>query len=96
MAKSGEYDAIFYGHNHLRKREKIGETWVVNPGEICAQKTGECSFAIYDSISNEVEMIIVENSISLKSDLVDNYFRENFEKLGFRSEASFKIDDPNT
>lgn len=94
MAKSDEYDSIFYGHNHLKKKERIGNTLVVNPGEICAQKTGESTFAIYETETNEAEIVTIEGSITLKSDLVDNYFRENFGKLGFRSEASFKIDDP--
>ena len=40
MAKSGEFDAVFYGHNHLKNREIVRGCLVVNPGEIGAYKTG--------------------------------------------------------
>ncbi|NNF21992.1 MAG: metallophosphoesterase [Saprospiraceae bacterium] len=96
MAKSAEYDAIFYGHNHLKNKERIGNTLVVNPGEICAQKTGESTLAIYETETNDAELITIDGSITLKSVLVDDYFRENFDKLGFRSEASFRIDESIT
>ena len=91
MARSGDFDAVFYGHNHLAAVENIKDTLVVNPGELAAQKTGEASFAIYDTDSNTVELITLENTISLKSELVDTYFRENREALNFRSEQSFKL-----
>jgi len=91
MARSGDFDAVFYGHNHLAAVENINDTLVVNPGELAAQKTGEASFAIYDTDSNIVELITLENTISLKSELVDTYFRENREALNFRSEQSFKL-----
>ena len=90
MALSKKYDAVFYGHNHLKKIEKIGDCWVVNPGELCAQKTGVSTFAIYDTSSNDVELIELEGSISLKSQLVDDYMNTHKDKLDFRSKASFK------
>lgn len=92
MARSGEYDAVFYGHNHLRKIELIDNVHVVNPGEIAAQKTGIASFVIYDTSKNSIEMIELDGSISLKSELVDKYFKDNMEKLDFRSKASFSYD----
>lgn len=92
MAKSGEYDAVFYGHNHLKKVEKIDGVHVVNPGELAAQKTGEATFAIYDTESNEVEIVSLEGTVTLKSELVDQYFRDNMDKLDFRSKASFSYD----
>lgn len=91
MAKSGLYDAVFYGHNHIMSQNIEGNTLVVNPGELAAQKSGVASFAIYDTSENTVELIELEGSISLKSDLVDAYFRNNREALDFRSEKSFKI-----
>ena len=91
MAKSGLYDAVFYGHNHIMDKSLEGDTLVVNPGELAAQKSGVASFAIYDTSENTVELIELEGSISLKSDLVDAYFRNNREALDFRSEKSFKI-----
>ncbi|MDA8693543.1 YfcE family phosphodiesterase, partial [Saprospiraceae bacterium] len=90
MAKSGLYDAIFYGHNHLQKKEVVNDTLVVNPGELCAQKTGLSTYAIYNTETNDAEIITLENSISLKSDLVSKYLRDNEDSLQFRSKDSFQ------
>jgi len=91
MAQSGKYDAVFYGHNHLVKKEKVDETWIVNPGELSAQKTGRATFALYDTVTNNVEIIELENSVTLKTDLTVKYFNENIEKLGFRSKDAFQL-----
>jgi len=91
MAKSGLYDAVFYGHNHTKNIEKIDQCWVVNPGEICAQKTGVSSYSIYNTATNEVKLRVIENSITLKSDLVSNYLTANKDRLNFRSAAVFKM-----
>lgn len=89
MAESGRYDAVFYGHNHKKKNEIIGSCHVVNPGEISAQKSGVASLAIYDTETNEVAVHDLENTVSLKSDFIDKWFRENMERLDFRSKDSF-------
>jgi putative phosphoesterase len=34
LACTGEYCAVFYGHTHRRKSEKIGDTPLINPGEL--------------------------------------------------------------
>jgi len=91
MAKSQIYDAVFYGHDHLQKMYKIEDTLVVNPGELAAQKTGVASFAIYSTEDNTAKIIELDGSITLKSEIVDKYFRENREALDFRSEKSFKL-----
>ncbi len=31
-AKSGKYDLVCHGHTHLKRWEKIGETFILNPG----------------------------------------------------------------
>jgi len=91
MAKSGMYDAVFYGHNHIRSIEHIGDTVVANPGELAAQKSGIASFLMYNTEDNSCALIELEGSISLKSDLVDDYFRTHKEALAFRSEKSFTL-----
>lgn len=68
MAKSGEFDAVFYGHNHQRNIDKVGDCLVVNPGEISAHKTGIATFAIYDTKLNEAEIIEIDGSITLKTE----------------------------
>ncbi len=70
MAKSGDFDAVFYGHNHEKNLDKIGDCLICNPGEISSHKFGIASFAIYDTSDNSAEIIIVEDSISTKSDVV--------------------------
>lgn len=92
MADSGRYDAIFYGHNHLKKVEKVNDTWVINPGEICAQKTGISSYAMYDTSTNQIEIIELEDAVTLKTDFVDQYMKDNMDKLAFRSKKSFNLD----
>jgi hypothetical protein len=34
LACTQKYAAVFYGHTHRGKTEKIGSTWLVNPGEL--------------------------------------------------------------
>jgi len=75
MAKSGIYDAVFYGHNHLKNEDKIGNCLVVNPGEISAHKTGKATFVIYDTQKNKVEFVELKKSVTLKTKVVDNYLK---------------------
>ncbi len=84
MAKSKDFDAVFYGHNHLKNKEKIGDCLLLNPGEIGAYKTGECTFAIYDTEINDAEIIKIENSITTNTEESKNKFNEigyEFNKL---------------
>ena len=76
MAKSGEFDAVFYGHNHDKKMEKVNNCLVLNPGEISAHKTGVASFAIYDSDKNTAEIIKLENIITLKTDKTKKIYKK--------------------
>ncbi|MCK4635548.1 MAG: YfcE family phosphodiesterase [Candidatus Moranbacteria bacterium] len=76
MAKSGDFDVVFYGHNHIHNIEKIGDCLIVNPGEISAHKTGDATFALYDSENNEAEIIVLENSINTKTEEVKKYYEE--------------------
>jgi len=87
MAKSGEYDAVFYGHTHIQKTDRMDNCWVVNPGEVSAGKTKKATFAIYDTIANQVEIITLENTVSLKTPVMEAYFQEYGSALGLRSEA---------
>ncbi len=56
LAKTGKYDAVFHGHTHISKIEKIGKTLLANPGEIHGVITGKCTFGIYDTDKNEIEI----------------------------------------
>jgi len=59
LASSDLYDAVFYGHNHTASREKIGNTLLLNPGEIMGRK-GRVSLAIYDTEVNDIEFVDIE------------------------------------
>lgn len=52
LAQSGEYDAVFSGHDHQRYTEMFGETLWANPGEIMG-RFGKVSFGIYDTETGE-------------------------------------------
>ena len=79
MAKSKEFDAVFYGHDHKKNIDKIDNCTIVNPGEISAHKTGIASFAIYNTENNTSNIIDIEDSISTKT-TEDTLFMKN---LGF-------------
>lgn len=66
MAKSGDYDAVFYGHNHEKSKEKINDCLVLNPGELSTHKTGIASFAIYNTETNDADIIEIENPLITK------------------------------
>ncbi|NND65270.1 MAG: metallophosphoesterase [Gammaproteobacteria bacterium] len=80
MAKSGEFDAVFYGHNHKKSIEKINDCLVMNPGEISAHKIGIASFAFYDTDDNSAEIVLLDDQVSVKTDLAVEYRK----KLGIR------------
>lgn len=44
----GNYDAVFYGHDHTRFSGEVGTTILVNPGEIMG-RFGSPSFGVYNS-----------------------------------------------
>ena len=96
MAKSGEYDAIFFGHTHIQHKEKINDCWVVNPGEIAAGKTKKASYATYDTQSNQVQIINLKNIVSLKTPLMETYFKANGHKMGLRSKKAMELMDIST
>jgi len=59
LASSSLFDAVFYGHNHIAARRTIGNTLLLNPGELMGRK-GRLSFAIYDTETNDAEIIDLE------------------------------------
>jgi len=54
FAHTGKYDLVLYGHNHTADKKKIGNTLLVNPGEIMSWK-GKVTYALYDTEKNDVE-----------------------------------------
>jgi hypothetical protein len=52
LAASGTYDAVFYGHDHTPRNERIGRTLLLNPGEVMG-RFGKSTFAVYDTETGE-------------------------------------------
>ena len=57
LAASGEWDLIVYGHTHETDERRVGDTLVVNPGEVCGWIGGIGSVALYDSDAHAVEFV---------------------------------------
>ncbi|MBI5037427.1 MAG: YfcE family phosphodiesterase [Candidatus Kerfeldbacteria bacterium] len=60
LAQSGEYDLVFYGHNHKPWEETIGSTRMINPGNV-ANMVYPPTFALYDTATNELTLIRVND-----------------------------------
>lgn len=62
LVKSGDYDCVFTGHDHICRVEKIGETLLVNPGTLVDRHkdgmSGPC-IAVYDTVAHAARIITV-------------------------------------
>ncbi len=60
LAKCGDYDVVFYGHNHQAKIEMFGNTLVMNPGTLLdvTNKTVQgSSIGLYDPHNHSGQII---------------------------------------
>lgn len=65
LAKSGNYNAVLFGHTHVSSNEMIGKTLLINPGAVCGinfEKAAydKATFAIYDTSKNSAEIIEIK------------------------------------
>ena len=58
LAASGKYDAVFSGHTHEYRMEKIGPTLWADPGEVMG-RFGQPSFGLYDTASGEFTLCAI-------------------------------------
>ena len=49
VAAGGPFDLVVFGHTHESDERRIGDTVIVNPGEVCGWLGGIGSLAIYDT-----------------------------------------------
>ncbi|AEH44411.1 phosphodiesterase, MJ0936 family [Thermodesulfatator indicus DSM 15286] len=56
LAATGKYDVVFYGHSHEYEEQKVGETLLLNPGEILG-KDGPPTMILFDTVSKKVEKV---------------------------------------
>ena len=57
IAQSGEYDVVLYGHTHQSEIVRVGETLVLNPGEVFGMLYGKSTLALLDLEKLEVKLI---------------------------------------
>lgn len=58
LARSGSFDAVFYGHNHQMAIDRVNKADLINPGEIMG-RFGRPTFAFYDTVSRRAEVVDV-------------------------------------
>jgi putative phosphoesterase len=69
LAASGEFDVVFYGHNHLYDVRHIGQTLAINPGSIMGSTFSADgtrsdvapTFVIYDTAGDAVQTFEIVN-----------------------------------
>lgn len=59
VLEKGDCDIIFYGHTHQPFEDKRGNTKIINPGTLGGVFT-KATFAVYDILSGETELEILE------------------------------------
>lgn len=57
LAAGGRFDLVVFGHTHESRLERVGETVLLNPGEVCGWLTGRATVAVVDLERMEVEMV---------------------------------------
>jgi putative phosphoesterase len=57
-AKSLDYDAVFHGHTHHKRDEKIEVIPIVNPGKLAIYPHDEISCAVFDTQTQKVNFLI--------------------------------------
>ena len=58
LAASGKYDAVFSGHTHEHRVEKMGPTLWADPGEVMG-RFEQPSFGLYDTDSGEFTLCAI-------------------------------------
>jgi putative phosphoesterase len=66
VVTSGLYDVVIRGHNHRFESTRVGETMLINPGEIWGLFTGRSSVAVLDTSRMAVEIIALGRYKSIK------------------------------
>ncbi|MEM0267869.1 MAG: metallophosphoesterase [Candidatus Korarchaeum sp.] len=57
LASSGRFDFVLYGHTHEVHIEEIGDTLVVNPGELCGKLSGRRTAALLYTEAKKAEIL---------------------------------------
>ena len=54
------FDFVIYGHTHEKEIRKIGNSLVINPGEVCGYLSGEATVAVLDVGKREVRIHVLD------------------------------------
>ncbi len=54
VAAADDFDLILYGHTHEPDERRVGDTLIVNPGEVCGWLSGVASLAVWDTETHAV------------------------------------------
>lgn len=76
IAKSGEYDACFWGHLHMKFEEFYGNTLCVNPWEITGTREHNPSWYLYDTRTNAWEFRYIANHHEMHTQEVEKFLHE--------------------
>lgn len=60
LGATGQYDLVFYGHDHTPYEKTVGATKVLNPGTLAGLRN-KATFAIYDTQIKKPQLIILQN-----------------------------------
>ncbi len=55
LAASGRYDLVCHGHDHRPRVERVGDTVLVNPGEVMG-RLSPSTYALYDTETGEAHL----------------------------------------
>ena len=56
LAATGDYAAVFSGHTHEVRQERLGDCLWLNPGEVMGWK-GPATCAVYDTATRQAEIV---------------------------------------
>jgi putative phosphoesterase len=56
LALSGQYELVCYGHDHTAYQEELGQTLLLNPGEVMGMN-GRSTLAIFELEMRRVELV---------------------------------------
>lgn len=85
---SGCYDAVCFGHTHLKSVEHRNGCIVVNPGELSAHKYGLPTYAILDSLQKNCILIELQRGVTVRTEEIALQYK----KLGFDEHFGFAKD----
>ena len=55
LAASDRYDLVCYGHSHRAAEERVGDTLLINPGEVMG-RLGRSTYVLYDTNTGQAAL----------------------------------------